>query len=230
MLSTAEAAPRLGVSETRVRALIAAGTLQATKFSGRWVVDEDSLGLLQTRHRSRGHRSMSARVAWGAAAMLADREAPWITPSERSRLRRLLASPAEPHVWLARLAKRAVRVSDYFVHPSAQESFLEDTRIRTSRVQTIATRSDHLVGDGTLTSVWASESDFESLKADFGLLRSASANTRLRLAPDVVAVHWQAEHRPLDLIAAADLWDEGDARSQETAEQVIAALTKLNSH
>lgn len=43
MLSVSEAASRLGVSNARVRALIAAGVLQATKVGRAWAVAESSV-------------------------------------------------------------------------------------------------------------------------------------------------------------------------------------------
>jgi excisionase family DNA binding protein len=53
LLTTAQAAERLGVHGSRVRALIAAGRLKATLIGTQWVITEAALAAVATRVNGR---------------------------------------------------------------------------------------------------------------------------------------------------------------------------------
>ena len=52
LISTQEAAERLGLSDSRVRGLILAGRLKATKIGKVWIIDTKDLAAV--RHRKMG--------------------------------------------------------------------------------------------------------------------------------------------------------------------------------
>jgi excisionase family DNA binding protein len=53
LLTTTEAASRLGITPRRVRALIAAGRLAATRIGRDWLVADDALASIATRKPGR---------------------------------------------------------------------------------------------------------------------------------------------------------------------------------
>lgn len=227
MLTTADAATRLGVTETRVRALIAAGTLQAAQFAGRWVVDDASLESLAARQRPVGHRAMSPRVAWAAAAHLDGSFAHWVQGSQRSRLKRHLHDHLDADTWLARLAHRAIETRDVRVHQEHAKRLIDDPRIRRSGTNSLLLVGDGLVGGAEHLNVWLGEDDLADVTAEYGLRRSSRPNLRVRVAPAEVAQHWADRREVYRLIVAADLWDEGDARSRATAVELIESIGPL---
>lgn len=63
LISTSEAAKRLGVHITRVQVLIRAGRLPAQKIGGTYVVDEDDLKLVEDRKPGRPRKGQAGNVA-----------------------------------------------------------------------------------------------------------------------------------------------------------------------
>lgn len=59
LLTTSQAATRLGVTPCRVRQLITEGRLPATKRGWRWVIREDDLELVKERPTGRPKRGQS---------------------------------------------------------------------------------------------------------------------------------------------------------------------------
>ena len=107
-LSTAQAAEALGVTTARVRALVQSGRLQAVRERGRLRdrrrFNRNAAGLFIGPYAA-GHVPID-RV--GRRRPARRRTAPWITASERSRLKRRLSErPLDPALvrrWLARRA------------------------------------------------------------------------------------------------------------------------------
>lgn len=62
-LAVSDAARELGVNESRIRALIAAGGLEADNVGGRWLVDSSAVAR-RKREESRPGRPLSPRNAW----------------------------------------------------------------------------------------------------------------------------------------------------------------------
>lgn len=58
ILSVEEAAVALGITPGRVRVLIRAGRLPASKFAGRWMVQRADLGAVAERRPGRPHDTM----------------------------------------------------------------------------------------------------------------------------------------------------------------------------
>jgi excisionase family DNA binding protein len=57
ILGTVEAARRLGVSDARVRSLIASGRLKAVKVGGAWLIDPKDLDAVKVRKVGRPRKS-----------------------------------------------------------------------------------------------------------------------------------------------------------------------------
>jgi excisionase family DNA binding protein len=76
-----EVATQLGVTEARVRQLIAAGDMPARQVSGRWLVPEGAVP-----RSLRVSRPMSERMAWAFIDLLSGRPVTGVVPTERYRL------------------------------------------------------------------------------------------------------------------------------------------------
>src|SRR6185503_5873796 len=127
-LSIPQAAQELGLSTARVRAMAASGQLLAEKIGGRWVVDENEVRRRQDRGGLPGRR-FTAMNAWALLVIASDGYfspedgmtsvedvlLPHISPSVRSRLKRLLLSEGLEKL-APRLGARA-KVFHFRAHP-----------------------------------------------------------------------------------------------------------------
>lgn len=96
-ISVREAAQRLGVDESRVRAMLRLSTLSGRLVSGRWLVDGDDLAHREAHRPPRG-RPMSPARAWGLLSLLDGGRAPWLSPAERSQVKAQLRAAFSPLV------------------------------------------------------------------------------------------------------------------------------------
>jgi hypothetical protein len=104
-IAVRDAARRLRLHPTRVRALLRAGEIAGRKIGARWLVDAASV---QRRSASAGAegRPFSAKRAWGFLMLLSGEAAPWLDRASRSRL---AARARRSHIRavLPRLRRRA---------------------------------------------------------------------------------------------------------------------------
>jgi excisionase family DNA binding protein len=63
LISTSEAAEKLGVHITRVQVLIREGRLPAQKIGGTYVIDEDDLKLVEDRKPGRPRKAQTEKVS-----------------------------------------------------------------------------------------------------------------------------------------------------------------------
>jgi excisionase family DNA binding protein len=218
MRTTTDAAQRLGITPARVRALIRAGHLEAVRLGRDWLIDEQSLALLVERPRPATHRPFSARVAWAAAQEAAGATSPWVSSSERSRLRGRLRDGSSTDVWRARLARRAASLQRYKIHPGNLAALLSDGRAHEAASNGVGVADLEVMGGSHL--LWCTSGDLESLSRTYGLLHSSSPNVALRCLPAGVVLGTGARVPPL--ITAVDLCDEGDPRSVRAGERMLA--------
>ena len=115
VLSTSEAAIRLGISPARVRSMIANGLLKADKVGGRWLIQLSSVEKRQEARRLPG-RMFSPGRAWGLLWLASRRHPDWLSPTDISHLRRRLRQASLIDL-APRLQKRAV-VHRLRAHPS----------------------------------------------------------------------------------------------------------------
>lgn len=215
-----EAADRVGVSQRRVRAMIAAGQLEAEKVQGRWLVDADSLERLAMTSRRDGP--------------------PW---SPLSAWAYLLYRDGDPHALdgLSRVSRHRVR------QRAGRKLGLDDLvalaarRAEPWRCRAHPSVVDELVGAGVASGLSAAEALGVGLgvrageHADVYLPRSraqrlfdelalrlasgAQVNAVVRAVPESA---WRLAHRGMAprLAVALDLVEYGDARSREAAEHL----------
>ena len=128
-IAVPDAAERLGVSEPRVRQLLASGDLAGRRLGRSWLVSAESVARLQQNRRLPG-RPLGPRRAWGLLDILAGGEAAWLTSSARSQLkasmRRLAGADADE--WRAALRGRS-QVLACQAHPAAIPRLLSHQRV-----------------------------------------------------------------------------------------------------
>lgn len=91
-LTVSEAAERLGLHESRVRALIQAGELPAERAGRTLLLRRSDVSAFQARRRPRG-RPLPAENAWAVLAELAGDTPEWVPRSSLYRLRSRMGDP-----------------------------------------------------------------------------------------------------------------------------------------
>lgn len=115
-----EAAERLGVSEPRVRQLLASGDLAGRRLGRAWLVTAESVARMAERGVRPPGRPLGPRRAWALLDLLAGGNAGWLASSARSQLRARLRglAGAAPGQWRAALRGRS-DVLSCRAHPAA---------------------------------------------------------------------------------------------------------------
>jgi excisionase family DNA binding protein len=209
-LAVNEAAEKLGISPRRVRALAAAGRVQARRVGNAWLVRVDE----QAPPRPSGRR-FSARSAWAVLGLGED----GLSRSERRRAlerrARLLDLPRSA------LANRA-DVHRLYAHPGVLPRVAADPRFLPSGVSASERYGADILAAGRQEG-YVRHQSFGALRREFGLIdppRDVAANLVLRVPrPDWPFV-LDADVAPL-LVVVADLQDAGDARSVRAAEALL---------
>lgn len=225
-LTTRQAAARLSVNQSRVRALVASGGLRARRVGDRWLVDAESVDqqAALTAARATG-RSMSQRVAW-AAADLADRGgASWLVANERSRLRHRLSTAATSSEVMQRwLRTRADHVSRYRVGERDLDGLLATEGVVRTGVSAAAA---YRLGLGTAGSgdAYVTADVEQRLVDEFFLISSQTGNLTLRLVADgwheTTARHVGEHSVAARLVVGVDLADDSDVRTQSAGHALI---------
>ncbi|BBY67739.1 helix-turn-helix domain-containing protein [Mycolicibacterium helvum] len=222
VITTQQAAQRLGVHPSRVRALIAAGTLAATRAGSQWLVDADSLDR-QADLVAAGAtaRSFAPRTAWGAAA-LCDGLPDKLTAAERHRLRNRLAHAAsggaETCALVRRwLSQRADSVNRYRVSERDLADLLSARGVMPTGISTADTYDLGLATGGAADAYVNDATCRELVKTHF-LIDSARGNLTLR----VTSTETLATAVAPRLIAGVDLADDTDARTRAAGCRLIA--------
>ena len=224
-LSVADAAIELGVSATRVRALIAAGALAARKVSGVYVIDDQVLDELAQRERVAHVRAFSPRLAWASAALADGTRPSWLRHDELSRLRsRMDRVDQSVGAWQARLAARATASARYRIGEALLEPALADERTVRSGESSTGLTTDPFVA--TTQSIWVcGRDDLASVRQHYGLLPSDTGNLTVRTV-EVAGLSslGTGDGNAFRLIVAADLLESGDARSRYAGTELLAAV------
>ena len=228
ILTTRQVAHRLGVHPSRVRALISAGRLTATRAGDQWLVDADSVD----RHADligagATGRPFAPRTAWAAAA-LCDGLRDGLTSAERYRLRNRLAHAGDTSAvcetvqrWLSQRAKALHR---YRIGARDVAALLAAEGVLPTGISAADGYGVGLASGGA-ADAYVSAETAHRLIADFYLIDSAQGNLTLRVLDTATLskTEW-IEHATGSLnftlaaaprlIAGVDLADDADARTR----------------
>lgn len=215
-----EAAERLGVSQRRVRVMIAAGQLDAEKVQGRWLVEPGSLERVLAIPRRDGP-PWSPVLAWAYLQYLdGDPHAlDGLSRVSRHRVRQR-ASAALALDELAALALRRAETWRCRAHPSVVNDLLH-AGVHSGLSAAEALGVGLGIRSGEHADVYLPSSRAQQLVGELGLVpaRGPDVNAIVRAVPDAA---WRLDHRavaPL-LAVALDLAEHGDPRSREAADQL----------
>jgi excisionase family DNA binding protein len=208
--SVAAAARQLGVSDRRVRQLLAAGKLRGERFGRDWVVDSGDLERHRRANRSAG-RPWRPAAAWAVLA-LANGQDPDVSAVERSRARRRLADRGL--VGLADSLRDRATFKRFYGHPAAFERLLGEPGVVAGGVTAAGDHGVGLVGGG-VTEAYVSIRDLALVVERYALEENSERpNLFLRVVDDDV---WPFEAdtkiapRP---VVALDLLEAEDERSR----------------
>ena len=224
-VTTREAAQRLNVHRSRVRALIASGALRARRVGSQWLIDADSLDRQAALVGGNATgRSMSTRIAWATAALV-DGLDDNLVATERYRLRRRLAD-TQPTVemvqrWLSRRADDATRyrIGERDIDAVLCEDGVVSTGVSASDAYGLG------LGTGGSGDAYVTGEVQDRLVRGYALIPSSRGNLTLR----VMNSAWHldsattADGRRVAprLIVGADLADDTDVRTQTAGRQLI---------
>ena len=218
VLSVPEVAARLGVNHSRVRAMIAAGLLDAARIGNRWVVSASSVERRQ-RGSFRAGRPFSPRRAWGLLLLTSGLRPAWLSPPEVSRLRGWLKADRLRDL-VPRLRTRAI-VHTLRAHPS------ELRRLTPAVVLAGASAAPgynvDLVPSGDLLDGYVRKKDLPKLLKQHSLEPSSRPNVILR----AVEGPWPFEPGATGAqvaVVAADLLESSDARERRAGEELLGRL------
>lgn len=198
-----EAAAQLGVSDRQVRHLVARGDLFSPR---RGKVSTISLRDYVARRGDVQTRVWSARTAWAALELMTGGAAAWMGSSQRSRLKRELAS-LDAETVASKLRNRA-EVRSYRVNPSRVHLVGQDIAV---------VRSDDDGLDG-----YVDESVLYRLISAQQMVRVVPGNLVLRVLPNDVGQDFAAmviSHG--QVVAGVDLMASDDPALRRTGEQWV---------
>ena len=215
-ISVAEAASRLGVNQARVRAMIAAGLLDAVKVGGRWLIVPESIDRLKDNARPVG-RPFSLINAWGLLMVAAGKRPDWLSPWDLSRIRRRLREQGLVAL-VPRLRGRAV-LHRLRAHPS-------DTKRVTAgenAVRTGISAADYhdlgLVAPGHV-EIYVPEKFLQQLTKRYALQPSQRPNLLVRAVSDLWPFEKGCPAAPASVVGV-DLLDSDDARTRRAGKRLL---------
>jgi excisionase family DNA binding protein len=227
-MTTREAAERLGVSQSRIRALVVSGALRARRVGSVWLVDTDSVDR-QNEFIAAGAtgRSMAPRVAWGSSDLADGGGAAWLRASERYRLRRSLRETSSIDVLRRRLSGRSRRAARYRVGERDLEEVLRAEGVVRTGVSA-ASAYDLGLGTGGSGDAYVNADVEKALVEGFYLIRSMAGNLTLRIVDENLHL---ASARVIKgrrvaprLVVGVDLADDRDARTRAAGRELLRAL------
>lgn len=126
LLNARDAAERLGVSATRVRSLAENGSLKTVRYGRNIYMTETSVERYAGLERKQG-RLFSPRIAFAALYMVSGKDAGWLMPAERYRLRKRLRGMDSS--MLISLCRKRAEVHDYWCRGSRMNRVRELIRL-----------------------------------------------------------------------------------------------------
>lgn len=215
-ISVAEAASQLGVNQARVRAMIAAGLLDAERVGGRWLIDPDSVDRRKYVARSAG-RSFSPNQAWGLLMVAAGESPDWLSAWDLSRARGRLRRQgllALAH----RLGKRAA-LYRLRAHPSDVERILTEKSLVLAGISAADRHGISLVAPG-YAEFYASQEIMRGLNRRYALQASARPNLLVRVIAGLWPFAGRCSAAPVPVVGV-DLLDSDDARTRRAGKALL---------
>lgn len=218
-IGVADAADVLGVSERRVRRMLADGALPGQRVGRLWVLDAEVVRQAASKGRDVG-RPWIARSAWAVLA-LADGMEVELSPVQRSRAmnRMKLGLGAVRH----RLDVRAERQQMYG-HPGVLGRLADDPSVVASGVSAAARYGADLLPAEEFEG-YVRSSHFGAVEARFGLIgQSERPNVVLRVVDDAEWPFPAGMEAAGPAVVAVDLLESDDPRVRRAGQEMLERL------
>jgi len=221
LLSLPQAASALGLSSSRIQALVAQGRLPASKIGGRWLIERAAVDRRRREESLRG-RPFASHNAWALLFLASGEEIDGIDPSVRSRLRRAIALEG-----LETLGPRLVRRAEplhFDAHPGEISHILDDPVLVRSGISAAGAHGLDLTS-GPEADGYVRAGSLEKFSADHALRPARKAgNLHLRAVPDSAWRFLQdAALAPIAAVAL-DLAEDPDPRSSRVGRAALRDL------
>ncbi|MHB8491534.1 MAG: helix-turn-helix domain-containing protein [Solirubrobacteraceae bacterium] len=224
LLDVPEAARRMGVDPSRVRALIHAGDLDAQKLGGRWVIEPASIAARRRQVSSNG-RPFAPLNAWSLLLLSSGEKLPERLDSVgRWRIRQALANQGLERL-RPRLRTRA-RPQHYWGLPGELRALMQRRDLVASGSSAASFHGLNLLGpDAVDVYLPASELDVIAREHALQPASAGEANVILRAVPDAA---WVLSGRPAAPRAAValDLAEYPDSRSARAGRDLVVRLDR----
>jgi hypothetical protein len=219
LVAVKDAARRLGVTTRQIQYLVARGDLHLV---ARGLIDRTSLDRHITTRQGSRHRPWSETTAWAVAAILSDLPAPWLGPTQRSRLKNTVRRLTGVEL-VSRTRGRAA-VHRYQGHSRAAE------RLRHELVDTSGAAAVlGLIEAADRADGYVAAHDLDEIVARHALVEETDGDYTLRATTmDLPTVRALAENAPV--LAALDLAESLDIRERQAGLNFLDdSLKRLNA-
>lgn len=208
VVGVAEAAEVLGVSERRVRQMLADGALDGRRVGRAWVIEADALRSARNRGAESGRR-WSSRSAWAVIALALDHDVGSLSPVERSRARQRLGRG-----WAAiagRLEARA-ELRSFYAHPGVFDRLGDSDGFVVGGARAGIEHGVDVVAGPELEG-YIRSGDLDVIAKRFGLEADASRpNLFLRVVDNDVWLFGERQRVADKIVAGLDMFGSGDPR------------------
>ncbi len=220
-VSIPDAASALGLSASRVHAMVVNGRLPAAKVGGRWLIERGEVERRRRQGALKG-RPFAAHNAWTLLALASGEDPNGVDPSVRSRMRRALSLEGLEKL-RPRLARRGE--SRYFdAHRGEIDYLVKDPRFVASGISAAGAHGLNLVS-GREADGYVRAGALKEFVADHALQPAGpGANLHLRVVPDEA---WRfldgLSFAPIAAVAL-DLAEDPDPRSSQVGQAALRDL------
>jgi len=216
-LSVKQTAAILGVSDRRVRTMIADELLTAERVGGRWILTDAEVARFRDMRRKPG-RPYSSAHAWGLLSIAGHRNPAWLSRREQQRLTAVLADASIED--LAPSLRRRAEPHAWYVHPGLLTDLTADGRVVVGGHG--ATGKLRHAGPGLL---YLSVDDLDALDEEYRPTIDAADPNVTMLAIQSAWPFRPGEHIVWDTVAAVDLLEmANDDRAKRVAHEILEEM------
>jgi len=221
MVTVAEAARRLSVSQSRVRQLVHQGDLPARWLGPRMLLAEEDV----ERRRAmgtRGGRRLTSPRAWGLLYLAVGMPASWLSPQARWRMRRLLSDRGLADLQ-PRLGERGKR-HESRGHPSQLAALRQEPAVMLTGATAASDLRLGLAGVDTIDA-YLDLAAYDDLVRRYHLQPSRDPNVILRVVPTFTSPWPPGPHAPTSAIAL-DLLEDQEPRARQVGAELMRSLAR----
>lgn len=200
--------------------MIEAGQIDATKIGGHWLVDSVDIERVASSRNPVG-ATFSPKNAWGILLLASQLEAPWLSASERSRIKNRLRK--QPLMDLVQRLRSRAQVNRFRCHPSDLKRIEAESALVLSGVSAADEWDVDLVASDTVEG-YGQESDLKKLIRKYALKKSSSGEVRLSVPTGIWPFPRDCRVAP-HAVVAVDLVESQDERTRRAGRLALESLS-----